>query len=72
MRRRARLSAEPLHILLDAMAQDQIAPREHVAQLAQELAAHHGVPALAGAASMGELLRAHLDHCFAELGDAVR
>lgn len=72
MRRRARLSAEPLDILLEAMGHDEIAPRAHVAQLARELADHHGMPALAQATSMGELLRTHLDHCFAELGDAVR
>lgn len=60
LRKRAKLADDQLRSLLAVMKDDPIAPPEHTAQLAGELAAHHGDPALARARSMGEVLSLHL------------
>jgi hypothetical protein len=65
LRRRLKLAQDTVDELLTVMASDRIAPEENVRRLADELAAHHGDRALSTAASMGELLRLHLQVCLA-------
>lgn len=60
LRKRYRLSQARLEELLAVMAKDKISTQAHVHQLAAELAAMHGVPALAACQSMGGLLGKHL------------
>lgn len=68
IRRRARRSQNRLRELIAAMKQDAIAPQENVAQLGQELAAHHADAAFKGMPTMGHLLEGHLAKCLAEQG----
>lgn len=50
-----------LKALLRAMAADDLAPREHVLQLREELAAHYGNDAFKRCESMGALVKQSLD-----------
>ncbi|HVZ35413.1 MAG TPA: hypothetical protein VG963_23460, partial [Polyangiaceae bacterium] len=56
IRRRVKSAHDRLHDILGVMADDDIAPREHVAQLGQELCEHYGTPSFARCRSMGELV----------------
>jgi len=56
IRQRVKSANDRLDDMLTAMAHDEIAPRENVQQLGQELAEHYGVPAFASCGSMGELV----------------
>jgi hypothetical protein len=60
LRKRFRLAQDQLGGLLDVMAKDSLAPREHEERLARELGDHHRKPGLNGARSMGDILREHL------------
>lgn len=60
IRRRAKSSGGRLEDLLAVMAADDIAPQEHVKQLADELAEHYGLPGFRRCRSMGELVIEHL------------
>jgi hypothetical protein len=60
IRRRAKSSGGRLEDLLGVMAADEIAPQEHVRQLADELAEHYGLPSFRRCRSMGELVIEHL------------
>ncbi len=56
MLQRADLVEERLNALLSAMSHDEIAPRAHVVQLREALAAHYGRPAYLHCNTMGELV----------------
>lgn len=60
LRLRARAEHEALGDLLSTMAADELAPREHVLRLRQELAHHHRDERFLRCESMGELVRASL------------
>jgi hypothetical protein len=60
IRRRVKSSGGRLEDLLAVMAEDAIAPEEHVAQLADELSQHYANRAFLSARSMGELVIEHL------------
>lgn len=68
LRRRMKLAQETVDELLAVMREDTIAPPENVAQLAAELALHHGDPAFRKCTSMGALLTLHLRACLAGEG----
>ncbi|EDY84636.1 hypothetical protein VDG1235_4268 [Verrucomicrobiia bacterium DG1235] len=59
--RRMDVIALRLRALLDSMAQDRLAPIEHVHQLRQELSAHYKSDLFLKCESMGELVRQSLD-----------
>ena len=56
IRRRVKSATDRLDDLLSVMATDDIAPPEHVAQLAQELGEHYGTRSFARCSRMGELV----------------
>jgi hypothetical protein len=60
MRLRAQSDRERLEDLLDVMEHDEIAPPDHVHQLRQELARHHGSDGFLGCETMGCLVRKSL------------
>jgi hypothetical protein len=60
LRKRLKLSEEQLASLLGVMRTEELAPAEHVRQLASELAEFHGDPSLACCTTMGEVLNVHL------------
>ncbi len=62
LRKRFKLAQDQLAQLFAVMREDPIAPPDHVAQLAGELARSHGLPALARCRSMGEVLELHIQH----------
>lgn len=63
LRRRMTLASDTLDDLLTVMASDAIAPPEHVSQLGNELADHHGDVGFKACGSMGELLARHIRTC---------
>ncbi|MCW5898543.1 MAG: hypothetical protein KIT10_04670 [Flavobacteriales bacterium] len=67
LRRRYALAHEEVDRLLDVLDRDVVSSAEHVRQLAEELAHHHGEPAFQKAASMGGILKRHLDLCLRSL-----
>ncbi len=60
IRRRVKSSGGRLEDLLIVMANDDIAPPEHVASLAADLAEHYGRDGFRACSSMGELVIEHL------------
>jgi hypothetical protein len=56
IRRRVNSANDRLDDILSVMARDEIAPAEHVKQLAHELSDHYGSQAFASCQSMGELV----------------
>jgi hypothetical protein len=60
--KRAELAQQRLDLLLDAMADDPIAPEENVIMLRQELAQHFGSEAFLRCESMGALVRENIRH----------
>jgi hypothetical protein len=63
---RADLAQQRLDLLLDAMADDPIAPEEHVLTLRHELAQHFGSEAFLRCESMGALVRENIRQVRAE------
>ncbi|MBL8970996.1 MAG: hypothetical protein JNK56_10470 [Myxococcales bacterium] len=60
LRHRARAEHEALGELLGVMAEDELAPRDNVVRLRQELAHHHRDDRFLGCETMGELVAASL------------
>jgi hypothetical protein len=60
LRHRARAEHEALGELLDVMAEDELAPEDHVLRLRQELAHHHRDDRFLACRTMGALVRASL------------
>jgi hypothetical protein len=63
MGRRMGLALAAVEQLADAMHADEVAPAEHVVQLAHELAEHHHDAGFKACSSMGRLLRKQLQAC---------
>ncbi len=61
MLQRKAIIGERLEMLLQTMSGDEIAPREHVLELREGLAAHYGRAAYLRCESMGELVRENLE-----------
>lgn len=61
MGNRAKVEEARLSALLDAMCEDELAPRENVLQLRGELAEYHGEPKFFAGESMGDLVRISLE-----------
>jgi len=66
LRRRWKLAHENVDDLLNVMAADHISLPEHVKQLGEELAVHHGDPEFKECANMGAILQRHLRTCLGE------
>lgn len=66
IRRRIKLAQETLDDLLHVMGEDEIAPEANVAQLADELAAHHSDSGFRECRGMGALLERHIKRCLSE------
>ncbi|MFO0660398.1 MAG: hypothetical protein U0165_11295 [Polyangiaceae bacterium] len=60
MKRRVKSVGSRLDDLLEVMQQDEIAPPEHVQQLADELSEHYGLPEFRACKSMGAIVAQHL------------
>lgn len=60
LRKRYRLAHRQIEELLEVMSHDDLAPVEHIGQLALELAAHHKQAAFPAKHGMGGVLREHL------------
>ena len=60
MRRRAKVERARLKALLGVMARDELAPLEHVARLAADLAKYHDDDIYRGCNTMGELTATHI------------
>lgn len=61
LRKRQRLAKEQLDVLLRVMSGDIISTPEHIAELAGDLATHHGDKALLECRTMGAILARHLE-----------
>jgi hypothetical protein len=62
MAQRAKVEASRLKALLGVMQRDDIAPREHVRQLARDLAKYHHTDIFRDCETMGALTAAHITH----------
>ena len=60
LRKRLRLGEDQWSSLIEVMRNEEIAPAEHVAQLANELADLHAAPSLRKCTTMGAILEMHL------------
>ncbi|MBK7944716.1 MAG: hypothetical protein IPJ85_05125 [Flavobacteriales bacterium] len=63
MGRRMGLALDQIERLTEAMHQDEVAPQDHAAQLAEELAEHHGLAPFLKCTTMGQVLRMQLRAC---------
>jgi hypothetical protein len=62
LRKRFRLAQDDLGALFAVMRTEELAPADHVARLAGELAEQHGLPVVRTCHTMGALLELHLRH----------
>ena len=62
MTRRARVEGTRLKALLGVMRREELAPREHVARLAADLAKYHHTDTFRDCRTMGELTATHISH----------
>jgi hypothetical protein len=62
MTRRAKVESARLKALLGVMRRDELAPREHVAYLAADLAKYHHTDIFRDCRTMGELTATHVTH----------